>query len=82
MENVKMILPNSFSSCSAVSSRVPIWEKALLSLEEAAAYSGIGMKRLRYMTDDPSCDYVLWVGNRRRIKRKRFDDYLEKAYSI
>ncbi len=31
---------------------VPIWEKANLTLEEAAAYSGIGTGKLREITND------------------------------
>ncbi len=30
---------------------IPIWEKSNLSLEEAAAYSGIGINKLREMSD-------------------------------
>lgn len=30
---------------------VPIWEKANLTIEEAAAYFGIGTNKLRAMTD-------------------------------
>ena len=30
---------------------VPIWEKSNLTLEEAAAYSGIGINKLRKMSD-------------------------------
>ena len=30
--------------------KVPVWEKANLSLEEAAAYFGIGINKLRDMT--------------------------------
>ncbi len=30
---------------------VPIWEKSNLSLEEAAAYSGIGINKLRELKD-------------------------------
>ena len=30
---------------------VPIWEKANLTLEEAAAYYGIGINKLRALTD-------------------------------
>ena len=52
---------------------VPIWEKQNLTLEEAAAYSGIGINRLYEMTKDGSCPFVLWVGSKRLIKRKRFD---------
>ena len=61
---------------------VPVWERITISLEEAAAYSGIGVRKLRDMTDKPECNYVIWVGNRRMIKRKKFDEYLESAYSI
>lgn len=60
---------------------VPVWERITISLEEAAAYSGIGVRKLRDMTDKPECNYVIWVGNRRMIKRKKFDEYLESAYS-
>lgn len=49
---------------------VPVWERITISLEEAAAYSGIGVRKLRDMTDKPECNYVIWVGNRRMIKRK------------
>ena len=31
---------------------IPIWEKSNLSLEEAAAYSGIGVNKLRDITND------------------------------
>ncbi|WP_303059487.1 excisionase [Veillonella magna] len=62
--------------------KVPIWEKSNLSLEEAAAYSGIGINKLRDLTNDKNCDFVLWVGNKRLIKRRLLDQYIEKAFSI
>jgi excisionase family DNA binding protein len=61
---------------------VPIWEKSNLSLEEAAAYSGIGINKLREITNEKSCRFVLWVGNKRLIKRRLFDQYIEQEYSI
>lgn len=61
---------------------VPIWEKSNLTLEEAAAYSGIGINKLRELTNDNNCRFVLWCGSKRLIKRKLLDDYLEKTYSI
>lgn len=42
---------------------VPVWERIAISLEETAAYSGIGVRKLRDMTDKPECNYVIWVGN-------------------
>ena len=47
---------------------IPIWEKSNLSLEEAAAYSGIGINKLREITNEDRCKFVLWVGNKRLIK--------------
>ena len=61
---------------------VPIWEKSNLTLEEAAAYSGIGINKLRKMSDDQRCPFVLWSGTRRLIKRRKLDEYFEKSYSI
>lgn len=62
--------------------KVPMWEKANLSLEEAAAYFGIGINKLRDMTNDENCPFVLWNGNKRLIKRKQLERFLETAYSI
>ena len=61
---------------------VPIWEKSNLTLEEAAVYSGIGINKLRKVTDREDCTFVLWIGTKRLIKRRKLDEYIEKAYSI
>ena len=62
--------------------KVPVWEKANLSLEAAAAYFGIGINKLRDMTNDVTCPFVLWNGSKRLIKRKALEKYLESSYSI
>lgn len=61
---------------------VPIWEKTNLTVGEASAYSGIGQNKIRELSDQNNCPFVLWVGSKRMIKRRLFDDYLEKQYSI
>ena len=61
---------------------VPLCEKALLTLEESAAYSGIGINKLRDITNDEASDMVLWVGSKRLIKRKRLDAFIDRTYSI
>lgn len=38
---------------------VPIWEKSNLTLEEAAAYSGVGINKLRSLSDHERCQFVL-----------------------
>lgn len=62
--------------------KIPVWEKANLTLEEAAAYFGIGINKLRDMTNAESCPYVLWNGSKRLIKRKALEQHLERSYSI
>ena len=53
---------------------VPIWEKANLTLEEAAAYYNIGINKLRELSDDENCPFVLWCGSKRLIKRIALND--------
>lgn len=67
---------------STVKDSVPIWEKVALTLEEAAAYSGIGQNKIREISNADNCEFVLWVGNKRLIKRKQFDTYIARSYSI
>lgn len=62
--------------------QVPLWHKANLSIDEAVAYSGIGREKLYEMTNKEDCPFVLWIGNRRVIKRKAFEEYMEKANFI
>lgn len=62
--------------------KVPIWEKTNLTLEEASAYSGIGVNKLREISNENSCPFVLWVGSKRLIKRRQLDRYLDQAFSI
>ena len=33
-------------------------------------------------TNEDKCKFVLWVGNKRLIKRRLFDCFVEQAYSI
>ena len=59
---------------------VPIWEKTNLTVEEAASYSGVGRDKIKELSNDDRCPFVLWVGTKRLIKRKQFDEYLEKMF--
>ncbi len=60
---------------------IRINEKFLLTLKEAALYFNIGINRLRDITNQDGCDFVIWSGNKRLIKRKAFEEYLTAAYS-
>ena len=67
---------------SNIINTVPIWEKLNLTMEEAATYSNIGINKIREISNDDRCPFVLWVGNKRLIKRRKFDEYIEKQFSI
>lgn len=48
---------------------VPIFQKQNLTIEEAAVYSNIGQHKLRELTADERCPFVLWVGNKTNGQR-------------
>lgn len=67
---------------NVIKPEIPIWQKANLTLEEASAYSGIGINRLRKLADTNNCSFVLWCGSKRLIKRVKLEEYLNKQFSI
>ena len=62
--------------------KLPLAEKALLTLEEASAYFNIGTNKIRELTADEHCPYVLWNGCKRLIKREPFQEFLYRQYSV
>lgn len=62
---------------------VPIWEKYTLSIEEASRYFRIGEKKLRAMAEQmPTPDWVLMNGNRVQVKRKQFEQVIDRIDTI
>ena len=59
-----------------------IKDKPTMTIEEAACLYNIGEHKLRKLTDSDSCSYVLYVGRKRLIKRKQFDDFIARSFSI
>lgn len=62
--------------------KVPIWEKVTLTIDEAAEYSNIGVNKLREITNSTRCQFVMYVGKRRLIKRKEFEKYIAETIEI
>ena len=61
---------------------VPVWIKPLLTLEEASALTGIGINKMRDITNEHD-DLVLYNGSKRLIKREKLINYLLSIdYSI
>lgn len=61
---------------------VPIWERVNLTIDEATQYFGIGRNKLLELTNDEDCEFVLFNGTKRLIKRKAFEKFLNTQYSI
>ena len=62
--------------------KVPIWQKVNLTIEEAAAYSNIGINRINELARNPQCSFVLYVGKKKLIKRKQFEEYIDNHIEI
>ncbi len=61
---------------------VPVSQKFSLTVPEAACYFGIGQKKLRELSNEKNCPFVLWVGSKRLIKRKQLETYLSGQFSV
>lgn len=61
---------------------LPLEARPLLTLKEAALYTGIGINKLREMSNERNCDYVLFVGRKRMFKREALLKFLSEAYSV
>ena len=62
---------------------IPYWEKYMLTLREAAEYFHIGEKKMRQIVDENmDANFLLESGNRVMIKRKLFEEFLDRASVI
>ena len=58
--------------------KIPFWEKYTLTIEEAAAYFRIGIKKLRNLiNENKNANWILWNNSRPQIKRKLFEEYID-----
>ena len=62
--------------------RLPIDRKMLLSIREAAEYSNIGINKIDEMLKQPNCPFVLYVGTKKLVKRKAFEEFIESRVAI
>ena len=67
---------------SAAENPIPVWERVTLTVQEAVDYTGIGRDKLYELTDRDDCEFVLRVGSRRLLKRKKLEEYIEKTVSL
>lgn len=64
---------------------VPIWEKYMLTVDEASKYFGIGEKKIRFLIAENSgtefC-FTVQIGNKSLINREKFEKFLNETTSL
>lgn len=61
---------------------IPIWEKQLLTIDEAALYTNIGQNRISELLKKPSCPFVIYIGRKKLVKRKEFEKFLSENIEL
>ena len=64
---------------------VPIWEKYMLTVEEATQYFGIGEKKIRSLiaenSDSEFC-FTVQIGAKALINRHKFEEFLNQTTTL
>ena len=63
-------------------SKGPIHLKVALTAREAAEYSNIGINKIDSMLRTPNCPFVLYVGTKKLVKRKEFEQFISQRLVI
>ena len=61
---------------------VPIHLKMTLTTKEAAEYSNIGINKIDSRLRSPNCPFVLFVGTKKLVKRKEFEQFISEKLVI
>lgn len=71
------------SQCNRKMKELPIWEKPLLTVVEAAKYFQIGEGNIRRITREHiDKEFILWKDNRVYIRREAFESFLDQINEI
>ena len=62
--------------------KVPIHLKVTLTIREAAEYSNIGINKIDSLLRTPNCPFVLYVGAKKLVKRKEFEQFISQKLII
>ena len=67
---------------SVTPDKVPIHLKVTLTIREAAEYSNIGINKIDSLLRTPTCPFVLYVGTKKLVKRKEFEEFISQRLII
>ena len=62
---------------------ITVWEKYTLTIEEASKYFRIGENKLRRLAEEnKDASWLIMNGNRVQIKRRQFEQVIDKLDAI
>ena len=65
-----------------IRAEIPIPERLTLTTKEAAAYSNIGVNLIDALLRSPNCPFALFIGNKKLVKRREFDEFIRQNLVI
>ena len=72
----------SNNPCDKAAFPLTLDKKLLLTKYEAAAYSNIGINKIEAMLRTPNCPFALYIGTKKLVKRKEFEEYISQKTVI
>ncbi len=71
-----------FLNDDGVTIAIPLSEKYMLSIREAAYYFNIGVKKMRRLAEENMGRFSVYSGNRYLINRTKFEQFLNETSTI
>ena len=71
-----------FLNDEGITIAVPMSEKYMLSIKEAAVYFNIGVKKMRRLAEENLGRFSVLSGNRYLINRTKFEQFLDETSTI
>ena len=65
---------------AAADQLIPLQYKSNLTLQEAAAYTGLTEEQLEMLTEEKDCNFVLWWGSKQLFRREKLNQYLDEHF--
>ena len=66
----------------AAKNELPLSEKYMLSINEAATYFGIGVKKMRRLAEEYRGRFSVYSGNRYLINSAKFENFLLNSSEV
>ena len=70
------------SNEAGITNAIPVGEKYMLSIREAACYFNIGVKKMRRLAEENMGRFSVFSGNRYLINRTKFEQFLNETSAI